>query len=70
MIGLEFVSMWVRLRRTYPRLFRGLKIASILGMTTLFGTLGLVLIEGWSAFDVAYMVIITLTTIGYGGFIP
>lgn len=66
MIGLEFVSMWVRLRRTYPRLFRGLKIASILGMTTLFGTLGLVLIEGWSAFDAAYMVIITLTTIGYG----
>ena len=66
MAGFEFVPKWVRLRRAYPRLFRILKIVFILGLTTMFGTAGLVLIEGWSIFDAAYMVIITLTTIGYG----
>ena len=35
-------------------------------MTTMLGTIGLVVIEGWSIFDAVYMVIITLTTIGYG----
>ena len=60
------VPKWVRLRRTYPRLFRVIKIVSMLTMTTIFGTVGLVLIEGWSFFDAAYMVVITLTTIGYG----
>ncbi len=30
------------------------------------GTLGYVLIEGWSGFDALYMTVITLSTIGYG----
>ena len=66
MIGMSLVPKWVRLRRAYPRLFRVIKIISILSMTTVFGTIGLVMIEGWSPFDAVYMVIITLTTIGYG----
>lgn len=30
------------------------------------GTIGYMVVEGWSAFDAAYMTVITLTTIGYG----
>jgi voltage-gated potassium channel len=30
------------------------------------GTLGYVLIEGWSAWDAFYMTVITVTTVGYG----
>src|SRR5438128_1865430 len=30
------------------------------------GTLGYVVLEGWSAFDALYMTVITLTTVGYG----
>lgn len=31
-----------------------------------FGTIGYVMVEGWSAFDSLYMTIITITTVGYG----
>jgi len=31
-----------------------------------FGTLGYVWVEGWGVFDALYMVIITVTTVGYG----
>ena len=34
--------------------------------TLILGTLGYVVIEGWSAFDSFYMTVITLATIGYG----
>jgi voltage-gated potassium channel len=37
-------------------------LAALLGL----GTLGYVVIEGWSAFDAFYMTVITLATIGYG----
>lgn len=30
------------------------------------GTIGYVMVEGWSAFDSLYMTIITITTVGYG----
>jgi voltage-gated potassium channel len=34
------------------------------------GTLGYMLIEGWSAFDALYMTVITLATVGYGEIHP
>jgi len=37
-----------------------------LGLMLVLSTTGYMLIEGWSAFDSLWMVIITLTTIGYG----
>ena len=39
---------------------------ALLGAVTLIGTLGYMLIEGWSAWDAFYMVMITITTVGYG----
>jgi voltage-gated potassium channel len=36
----------------------------------LLGTLGYVLIEGWSFFDALYMTVTTLTTVGYGEIHP
>ncbi|MFN8540191.1 MAG: potassium channel family protein [Thermomicrobiales bacterium] len=47
---------WVRMRG--PLL--------LLLLSMLFGTLGYMIIEGWSLGDSAYMMIITLATIGYG----
>ena len=38
----------------------------LLGAFMLMGTAGYVLIEGWSPFEALWMVVITLTTIGYG----
>lgn len=39
---------------------------SLIALVFAFGTLGYVVIEGWSAFDAFYMTTITLATIGYG----
>ncbi|HEY6547425.1 MAG TPA: potassium channel protein [Vicinamibacteria bacterium] len=45
---------------------RSLQLAGgVLGLLLAFGTLGYVLVEGWSAFDALYMTVITLTTVGY-----
>ena len=41
-------------------------IAGLLAAAILFGTLGFMFVEGWSAFDSFYMTMITLTTVGYG----
>jgi voltage-gated potassium channel len=38
----------------------------ILVLITSIGTLGYVIIEGWSFFDALYMTIITIATVGYG----
>jgi voltage-gated potassium channel len=46
------------------RRMRGPLVLLLLSM--LFGTLGYMVIEGWSFGDSAYMMIITLATIGYG----
>ena len=35
-----------------------------------FGTLGLMVVEGWPAFDALYMVVTTVTTVGYGEIRP
>lgn len=40
-------------------------LIALLALTAV-GTLGFVVIEGWSAFDALYMSVITLTTVGYG----
>ena len=37
----------------------------LLGSVTVGGTVGYVLIEGWSAWDAFYMTVITITTVGY-----
>jgi len=49
---------WLRLQR--PILAVVLLVAVVAG-----GTLGYVLIEGWSAWDAFYMTVITVTTVGY-----
>jgi voltage-gated potassium channel len=41
-------------------------IAVLLTTAILIGTLGFVVVEGWSVFDSFYMTLITLTTVGYG----
>ena len=45
------------------RLFR---LVAAVACVVLAGSLGYVLIEGWSAFDSLYMTVITLATVGYG----
>jgi len=40
-------------------------LALLLGVTV-FGTVGYVVIEGWSVFDALYMTVITLASVGYG----
>ena len=42
-----------------------LLLALLLGVT-IAGTLGYVIIEGWSVFDALYMTVITLASVGYG----
>src|SRR5262249_40770384 len=50
-----------------PQLIKRLLfIGALLAAQLLMGTIGLVLIEGWSVFDSFYMTLITLTTVGYG----
>jgi len=44
-----------------------LRAAALLALTLLLcGTLGYMMLEGWSAFDALYMTITTLSTVGYG----
>lgn len=41
-------------------------IAALLTTAILIGTVGFIVVEGWSVFDSFYMTLITLTTVGYG----
>jgi voltage-gated potassium channel len=52
--------------RELPHLRRRLVfiLCAIVGVLT-FGTLGFVLVEGWSFFDAFYMSLMTMTTVGY-----
>ncbi|MDI6757566.1 MAG: potassium channel protein [Endomicrobiia bacterium] len=43
-----------------------IKTTFILVAVLIAGTLGYIIIEGWSAFDAFYMTVITLATVGYG----
>ena len=43
-----------------------IRIATALGLLTLSGTVGYIMVEGWGFFDAFYMVVITITTTGYG----
>ena len=46
--------------------FRGPAFATVLLITIVVaGTIGYMLIEGWSAWDAFYMTVITVTTVGY-----
>jgi len=45
---------------------RLLFISALLTATLIMGSIGFVLVEGWSVFDSFYMTLITLTTVGYG----
>jgi len=57
----------VEVRRRKPVWWLGwrLVVLVILGVHVV-GTLGYMLIEGWSAWDAFYMTVITVTTVGYG----
>ena len=57
----------VEVRRRKPVWWLGwrLVVLVILGVHAV-GTLGYMLIEGWSAWDAFYMTVITVTTVGYG----
>jgi voltage-gated potassium channel len=52
-------------RKTTMRTSRNLKFLAALAFVVGIGTLGFHYIEGWPWFDGFYMVITTLTTIGY-----
>ena len=41
-------------------------VAILIAAVTIAGTVGYVLIEGWSWWDAFYMTVITITTVGYG----
>ena len=47
------------------RLQRPIFAAVLLSFVVVGGTIGYVLIEGWSAWDAFYMTVITVTTVGY-----
>lgn len=47
--------------------YRGLiRSLAVLVVITVVGTVGYMVIEGWSAFDALYMTVMTMTTVGYG----
>ena len=52
-----------------PRRRLASALASI-GLVAVAGTIGLMLIEGWPAFDALYMTVITISTVGYGEIRP
>ncbi len=43
-----------------------IRLGVAVGIVTLVGTLGFVILEGWGALDAFYMTIITLSTVGFG----
>lgn len=47
------------------RWWRLLPSAALLGVLLAFGTLGYIVVEGWSVMDAFYMTVITVTTVGY-----
>ena len=54
-------------RSTVPWVPRSIQVAAaLLVLITVVGTVGYMVIEGWSALDALWMIFITLTTIGYG----
>jgi len=56
------------LDRVLPR--RLLLIVCIAALLIIVGTLGYHFLEGWTLFDSLYATVVTLTTIGYGDFVP
>src|SRR5207237_2811758 len=54
------VTEWIALRRP---------LALVAAVVTV-GVAGYMLVEGWSLFDALYMVITTITTVGYGEIHP
>jgi voltage-gated potassium channel len=54
------------LARTPPWWIGWRLVALVIVAVHVAGTLGYVLIEGWSAWDAFYMTVITVTTVGYG----
>ncbi len=49
-----------------PIIARLIKVCLCVAGLTLFGTLGYVLLEGWSVLDSFFMTVITISTVGYG----
>jgi voltage-gated potassium channel len=50
-----------------PRLLTRFRLpATLVALTVLYGTLGYLLLEGWSLTDSLYMTVTTLATVGYG----
>lgn len=61
----------IALRLKVPALPAHLVVLGLIPLTlVLVGTVGFNLIEGWSLFDAFYATVITLTTTGYGDFVP
>ena len=47
-----------------PRLFKRFRLpAALVALTVLYGTLGYLLLEGWSLTDALYMTVTTLATV-------
>lgn len=64
MKSLQGNRTWKRLRASQQALEAVLSLVAIGGLLV-FGTLGYMLVEGWSTFDSLYMTVITVTTVGY-----
>ena len=59
---LDSHSRRLKLILSHPYLF----VIGLLVALVLFGTIGYMIIEGWSMLEALYMTVITMTTIGYG----